>query len=99
MKRSLVFFAVSFLFYELIPRAQQRAEPAVLEGIVTRFGTNEPLANATVELRSTGGGRGYPNLGIAPSVNGPVVASTRTDRDGKYSFSLALTGDYRLDAV
>jgi hypothetical protein len=54
--------------------------PASIEGVVVRLGTNEPLANATVELRTDAG----------------LSVGTTTDRGGRFLLPNVAPGQYRL---
>lgn len=64
--------------------AAQQPPPAVLQGTVVQAGTNSPLANARVELRSGGAFT--------------AVDSIITDREGRFSFPKVSPGSYRLVA-
>ena len=57
--------------------------PGSIEGVVVRLGTNEPLANATVELRTDAG----------------MPVGTTTERDGRFFLPNVAPGQYRLLAT
>ncbi len=71
--------------------------PASIEGVVTRLGTGEPLANASVQL----------NLEDAQSEERPGIPrpiedfhrTAKSDRNGRFAFESVTPGAYRLIAT
>jgi hypothetical protein len=68
------------------PRANTAAQPSSLQGRAVKWGTSEPIAKATVELRP-----------VEPGGQPPYVAKTTTD--GTFVFDGVRAGQYRVVAT
>jgi hypothetical protein len=68
------------------PRANAAAKPSSLEGRVVKWGTAEPIAKATVELRPVEAG-------------GPPPYVVKTATDGTFVFASVRAGQYRIVAT
>jgi hypothetical protein len=75
-------------------RAQQPTPPASVEGIVVRFGTNEPIPGVSVEL-SKAGLTAIAALSSPPATD--LTTVTATDA-GTFAFQGVVPGDYRIIA-
>jgi hypothetical protein len=82
MKRNYVRLLFAVLLCIVSGDALSQQSPAPIQGIVVEAGSNMPVAKATVELRAEGART--------------VVASTRTDREGRFFLTNINPGTYRL---
>jgi protocatechuate 3,4-dioxygenase beta subunit len=76
----MMFYALLIAFFAVTAQ-----EPASVRGVVVKAGTNEPILNATVELRRTGSGD-------------PRTYTAGTQKDGRFEFRAVPAGQYELSA-
>src|SRR5215471_4732900 len=76
-------FAAKLSVSQTPPQAPPQSGTGVIEGIITRVGTTEPIPGVTVQLNS----RNMPN---------PTAFDTFTDEAGKFTFKELLPGEYQL---
>ena len=109
----LILAVVLLLILQSAPRAQQAG--AVVEGIVVRAGSNEPLAGAQVTLAAvtasltspagpfvvTGGGSASPTALLdVNTTNAPAaIPAITTEQDGRFAFRDLAPGLYRLQVL
>src|SRR5262245_16762937 len=83
-RRKFLFFVLSIAI--LCGQSLSQQAPA-LQGIVVEAGSGAPINKATVELRT-----GPSTAPAAP----PAIATTHSDRDGKFVFPNPPSGRYRV---
>jgi hypothetical protein len=88
-KRSWVFAIVFLTLTAPLVSVEPQAGSASIEGIVVKFGTNEPIAGAVAELSKPSTTPGTP----------PEVLAATTGDDGKFTFRNLAPGEYRLVAT
>jgi protocatechuate 3,4-dioxygenase beta subunit len=93
--------------------AIQRGAPGSVEGLIVRLGTGDPLAEVDVELARVAGTASFPlgpltyppgdfspGIVLRPTYPNPAdLLHTRTNTDGRFSFSNLPPGTYRLLAA
>jgi len=99
----------AFLIALVVQGATPQGPPASVEGVVVRFGSNEPVPGSLVELRRIQAGpvnpalQGLPAgvvLANVPGAQPPAPPLTTTTSDGgRFQFLAVLPGDYRLYAT
>jgi hypothetical protein len=76
------------LFFIVLAQVATAQQAGMIQGIVVRAGTGDPLGEVRVELRS-------------PGASGPndVIDFVTTDGDGRFSFPRVAPGNYRMLAT
>src|SRR5678815_4634360 len=81
------FTRIILLFVIVLRLGAQGTAPGSIRGTVLKWGSNEPLAQAIVELRNVADTAGVP------------LRSTATSSNGEYTFSQVPAGRYRIVAT